>query len=328
MGARRRLEAARISAKPGLGKDSSQLRLWLGPRLVGGAIALATSGFPAGKALASQDTTPPPSLSSQRLFNLFPEDDLVVAPAPTAPGPKTRGAVTLGRTTLALGNTPCAALFSHIPLAYLTLQAGGGCTLQTGRRNTMAFEALLEGAYRKASRTTSAGGVTKKTEKETVRPGALLLVRHAFDLHAPQERRLRTTASLSFKWVPRESAANQEAYSKPKFNPFYTQRWADVLESRFTFGVLLSTPKNGTPDGYAAHIQYLETLPLALRRGGGLADSASLQYKQIALEGRARVGHFSFGDVFLGGGFGYAVLTFDGLRTGLPLPTLAAGVLW
>jgi hypothetical protein len=313
VGARSRLRPARISVKGGLGKASlSGLRRGLRQAVastVGFGLVLIGNGECA--ALASASSSP----AHSRVFTLYPEEDLVFS-APSLPNGRRDGAMTVSRTTLALGEGRCAALLSHFPLAYLTLQAGASCAVQTGLRNALAVEILLEGAYRASANTKS------------VRPGGLVLLRHTFDLLEPGDTRLRTTASLSYKFVPRESDDSQEEYAQPKYNPFYTQRWADVLESRVAFGILLSTPWRGALDGFAAHAQYLETLPLALRRVGGLADSASVQYKQLTVDARTRVATFSFGDLFLGGGLGYAVLTFDGIRAGLPLPSLAAGLLW
>jgi hypothetical protein len=197
----------------------------------------------------------------------------------------------------------------------MALQVGVGCALEAGNRYVVGAEVLAEGAYRSSNR--------KGKVRRAVRPGALPALRHTFHLVDAANLRVLTIASLSYKVVARESRQSEEDFARPSYNPFYIQRWADVLESNYALGLLTFLPVGGSPERLAVRIQYLETLPLGLRRWGGLADSASVQYKQVDVNARMR-----FGSFLAGAGVGYAVLTFDGIRVGIPLPALNAGFLW
>ena len=243
-----------------------------------------------------------------RVLTLYPENDIHFRDGPLAE----RGVFQLHQTTVLLGVTNCTLLLSHTPFLYQTLQIGAGCSLPTGRRNNLGLDLLVEAAYRQGK-----GG------KKAVRPGALPALRHVFHLVDGPDLRILTFASLAYKVVARDSADSQTRFARPGYNPFYIQRWADVLESNYAFGVLMFLPFSDVPEGLAVRAHYLETLPLAVRRWGSLADSASVQYKQLEANARIRLGDF-----LLGAGVGYAILTFDSLRVGVPLPSLNFGFFW
>jgi len=242
-----------------------------------------------------------------RHYSLFPETLVTFR---TQPSP-TRAAVLLTQSQILLGETNCQFVFPHVPLIYTTLQIGAGCAISTGKSNAVSFDLLVEGAFRQAA------------SRKGVRPGGLAKLHETFVLaRAEDGSSVQASASLALKIIPTESRRAQIEYSRPFYNPFYIQRWADVLESNYTLGVTLLRAFQDRPEGMAWRAQYLETAPLALRRWGGISRSASIQYKELGVSAR-----FNFSGFVAGGGLGYAVLTFDGVRVGLFLPSVTFGFL-
>ena len=72
---------------------------------------------------------------------------------------------------------------------------------------------------------------------------------------------------------------------------------------------------------WAWRLQYLETLPLALRKLGSLKRSAALQVKMLDISARGGIDNW-----IVGAGLSYVIVTFDAIRVGLPLPSVTLGL--
>lgn len=208
------------------------------------------------------------------------------------------------------GNWPCFLKLNTLALAYRTLQVGPTCAFATGHQHTLAAALLPEGALR-----------TPGSAGTQVRPAILAGLVESFRLDTQTQASV-LFGGLHYKLAPKESKGAQKSYATSKYNAYYLQRWADILESNFEFGFIQNFA-NHQDDVWAVRAFYTETLPVGLRRLGAIQEAAAVQAKFVSLGGRRRVGQWTWG-----GGLGYAVVTFDAVRLGIPVPDLHLSYLW
>ena len=263
---------------------------------------------------------PPRAAAQSRGLSLYPEQDIRLNDKQDSQSTKDnlgdqdeqeswKGAATLFATFISPPRIPCLIRISHASLAYEALQMGASCAVDSSRNHIFALEIYPEAATRTHSSTT------------LLRPSLLVGMVESFKLNLLGEKSV-LFGSVHYKFAPREKNRLEAEFARPNYNPFYLQRWADVIESSYILGWVRNFERNNQ-EAFATRFSFQETLPLGLRRIGALQDSAAVQAKILELSVRARSGHYLWG-----GGIGYAVITFDALRVGLPLPSVFVGYQW
>lgn len=252
----------------------------------------------------SVGVVPRPAFAESRLLTLFPNEDVRLAPDTPFWG----GQVTLPQTIVAPDDLPCHIRMPHLSLVTGALQVGTSCGIATGDHHALAWELFPE------------VGFAKSKHRARVRPALLIGLAGTFRLEPLEGQAL--FGSVHYKLAARDKTSLEAEFAAPKYNPFYLQKWADVFESNYALGWLREVEgAEGRRTGI--RVTFKETLPLALRRAGALAESAAIEAKFIDVDVRRKSGRFLWG-----GGIGYAVVTFDAIRMGFPLPNLFVGWQW
>jgi hypothetical protein len=256
----------------------------------------------------------------RRIIGLWPESVVRFSESP----PTKNTLILFTHSAFPLGQSNCFFALNQRALIYRAFQAGVDCAFLTGPNSALAGVLKPELAHRQGKGSTQ------------VRPALLAELKHSFAFQGgtkegkKEERKNALlqpqyffTSSLSYKAFPKESHENQVKFSKSGFNPYGLQRLADVLESHYSLALHSVQPWGATPEALEMRLEFLETLPLALRRGAGISETAALQYKHLQASVRVESSGF-----VVGGGLAYAVFTFDSVRATLALPTLQFGFLF
>jgi hypothetical protein len=262
-------------------------------------------------AFTSLILAPSPSLAQDRGFALYPEHlpQPSSDPSPSTMTtkialPETRGLIPALNSD-ALGK--CTLRLSHTPLLYQTLQMGLECNPVSESTQLLRAWVLPEMSYRSKGR-------------PVLRPGALLGIGHSFYLTQTGSTHHWVYGQVSYKWVPLESRSNSKVQGNLWNNPGNLQRFGDVFESTWGFGV---GGESGVwkalfwqSEAWGYQIRYSETLPSSFRSFGGLSQTRSTSFKYGEINGR-----MTFRKTQLGLGGGYGVFSFDGVRVLFPFPT-------
>lgn len=237
---------------------------------------------------------------------MYPEQDVSVASDSVIDSPHSE--IDLLRYVYATSDFPCLISFYQSGLLTAAVQFGLSCTLQTGKQHNLTFSAIPEGALRPA-----------KNLKNTIRPGLMLGLTQSLNL-SPENRSRVLFGSIQYKYIPLEFNAPQLLYANGRQTPYSILKWLDVLQTSFSFGIIRNFDE---VNPWAIKFQYQETLPLGMRRLGGLSESAALQIKTISINSKIELSPW-----FFGGGIGYAIVLFDAIRIALPYPELNIGLRW
>lgn len=245
-----------------------------------------------------------------RALTLFWDKDVFLTPSESQLKGTFR--VGAGEAIFAPAQLPCFFVTRPFALAFYTLQVGTSCAVRTGDNHTLAIDLSPEIAFRQSQRLTT-----------LVRPGLKGGLTQSFHLGNGLSGHM-VYGSFHYKFTPKSSKGQSGENVKNDFSAFQFQKWNDLFDSVLSVGWILRyfAPFEATQqEAYA--VRYYESLPLELRRIGGLEDSSSVSFKAIEASVRFREGPWVFG-----GGLGYLVLSLDNLRLGLPYPELTVTYEW
>lgn len=208
---------------------------------------------------------------------------------------------------------PCLFSARLIPLVYQGLQMGTQCAIQTGETHILATEIFPEAALR-----------SKEKGVEKFRPGVKIALTEILHIGKFGQEGALVFGRFSYKLSPKENENHIERVSESGYSVIQLQKWADILDSMYSFGwsYRKADPQTNR-QAWALKISYAETLPLELRRIGFLEDTASVSLKTVDVSIRN-----AFGSFVLGGGLGYAAVTLDTVRFSLFYPTFALDYTW